>query len=251
MNESQRYEPPHSGAFFTTRWTLVMRARGDAPEARAALGELCEAYWAPVFHFLRREGRDEDTSRELAQSFIERLLATRGGIDGADPDKGRFRSYLLGALKHFLAEIRRRDSRLKRGGDAVIESIDDGGDMAAGLDHAAASVTVPDTYFDRQWALALVERALEAVRAEFEKAGKLALFEAFKPWLVGDHESLSQTEVARSLGMTGGAVKVAIHRLREQFRKVVCHEIRQTVIGPEEEAAELRYLIEVLSSSTD
>ena len=248
MNESQRYDRQHSGAFFTTRWTLVMRARGDAPEARAALGELCEAYWAPVFHFLRREGRDEDTSRELAQSFIERLLATGGAIDGADPDKGRFRSYLLGALKHFLTDLRRRDSRLKRGGDAVIESLDAGGDTSLGLHATDASITVPDTYFDRQWALALVERALDSVRAGFEQAGKQEQFEAFKPWLVGDHESLSQAEVARSLGMSGGAVKVAIHRLREQFRKAVCHEIRQTVTGPEEEAGELRYLIEVLSS---
>jgi RNA polymerase sigma-70 factor (ECF subfamily) len=249
MNDSHPYEPPHSGSFFTTRWTLVMRARGDAPEARAALGELCEAYWAPVFHFLRREGRDEDTSRELAQSFIERLLTTGGAIDGADPDKGRFRSYLLGALKHFLAEIRRRDSRLKRGGDAVIESIDASDDTSPGLELADASGTVPDSYFDRQWALALVERALESVRAEFEQAGKREQFEAFKPWLVGDHEALSQADVARSLGMSGGAVKVSIHRLREQFRKAVCQEIRQTVTGPEEEAGELRYLIEVLSSA--
>jgi RNA polymerase sigma-70 factor (ECF subfamily) len=246
MNENPLQHPPHSGAFFTTRWTLVMRARSDAPEARAALGELCEAYWAPVFHFLRREGRDEDTSRELAQAFIERLLTTRGAIAGADPDKGRFRSYLLGALKHFLADLRRRDSRLKRGGDATIESLD--ADPPAGLERADVSFTVPDTYFDRQWALALIERALESVRAGFEQAGKLPQFETFKPWLVGDCDSLSQSDVARSLGMTGGAVKVAIHRLREQFRKAVCHEIRQTVTSPEEETEELRYLIEVLSS---
>ena len=112
-----------ASAFHPTRWTLVMQARGDSHESRAALSELCAAYWNPVFHFLRREGRNDDDSRELAQEFFARLLA-RGGIGDADRGKGRFRSYLLGALKHFLAERRRNEGREKRGGNAVIESLD-------------------------------------------------------------------------------------------------------------------------------
>ena len=126
MNRKEDSAAAGPTAFFTTRWTMVMRARGDAPEARAALGELCEAYWMPVFRFLRREGRSEDESRELAQEFSARLLAG-GGIGNVDPEKGRFRSYLLGALKHFLAERRRNEGRQKRGGGAVVESIDSGG----------------------------------------------------------------------------------------------------------------------------
>ena len=112
---------------------MVMSARGDAPEARAALGELCEAYWMPVFRFLRREGRSEDGSRELAQEFFTRILSV-GGIDGVDPAKGRFRSYLLGALKHFLADRKRSERRQRRGGGARVESIDAGGtDTSPGM----------------------------------------------------------------------------------------------------------------------
>jgi len=234
-------------AFHTTRWTMVMRAQGDAPEAKAALGELCENYWGPVFRFLRREGRSEDDSRELAQEFFERLLSG-GGIDRADPEKGRFRSYLLGALKHFLAERKRNASRQKRGGDAVVQSIESGGtDTSPGMPIPDPAGAVPDTFFDREWALAVMDRGLTSVQAAFEKSGKETQFETLKPWLIGDTESLSQAEAAAELGLTSGAVKVAIHRLRKQFSEAVRDEIAQTVDTAEEVGEELRYLIEVLS----
>ena len=112
--------------FHTTRWTMVIRAQGGAPEARVALGDLCEAYWMPVYRFLKREGRNDDDSRELTQEFFSRLLVG-SALEKADPGKGRFRSYLLGALKHFLADHRRAESRQKRGGDVIIESIESSG----------------------------------------------------------------------------------------------------------------------------
>lgn len=115
-----------ASVFHTTRWTMVMRAKGDAPEARAALGDLCGAYWMPVYRFLKREGRSDDESRELTQEFVSRLLAG-STLENADPGKGRFRSYLLGALKHFLADHRRAEGRQKRGGDVIIESIESSG----------------------------------------------------------------------------------------------------------------------------
>ncbi|MGA1718672.1 MAG: sigma factor, partial [Aquiluna sp.] len=115
-------ETAGSGAFVTTRWTLVLRAGGEDAEARAALAELCEAYWTPVFHFLRREGRSEEDSRELTQDFFARILSQQG-VRKADPGKGRFRSYILGALKHFLADRKRQEGRLKRGGNIQWESI--------------------------------------------------------------------------------------------------------------------------------
>ncbi len=238
---------PATSAFHSTRWTLVLRSRGDAPEARRALGELCEVYWAPVFRFLRSEGRAEDDSRELAQEFFARLL-TRGGFDGADPAKGRFRSYLLGALKHFLAERRRNEGREKRGGGAVVESLNATmHDTAPGLQIADASAAISDRHFDREWAFAVMDRSLKAVQADFEKAGKSAHFEALKPWLVGDTDQLSQADAANQLGVTTGAVKVMIHRLRKTFRAVVEAEIAQTVPATEDIDEELRYLIEVLS----
>lgn len=233
--------------FHSTRWTLVLRSRGDAPEARTALGELCEVYWAPVFRFLRSEGRTDDDSRELAQDFFARVLS-RGGLDGADPAKGRFRSYLLGALKHFLAERRRNEGREKRGGGVVVESLDaTSHDTAPGLQIADASAAMSDKHFDREWAFAVMDRSLKAVQADFEKAGKSAHFEALKPWLVGDTDQLSQADAATQLGVTTGAVKVMVHRLRKTFRAAVEAEIAQTVPATEDIDEELRYLIEVLS----
>lgn len=227
---------------------MVRKAQGETPESRDALAQLCEAYWTPVFRFLRREGRGEDESRELAQEFFARLLSAGGGVDRADPEKGRFRSYLLGALKHFLAGQRRNSLRWKRGGGAVIQSIDSGGtDTSPGLPLPDPAGNVPDAYFDREWALAVMDRGLETVRRNFAKAGKERQFETLKPWLVGDTENLSQPDAAADLGMTIGALKVAIHRLRKQFAEAVRLEISQTVNTPSEVSEELRYLIEALS----
>lgn len=167
--------------FCTTRWTLVLRSRGDAVESRAALGELCETYWTPVFRFLRREGRGEDESRELTQEFFARLLAG-GSLEKAEPEKGRFRSYLLGALKHFLADRRRSEGREKRGGGAVIESIEAAGtETSPGLQIPDPIGTIPDAYFDREWALSVMDRALKAVQATFAESGKGKQFEILKP----------------------------------------------------------------------
>lgn len=228
---------------------MVMRAKGEAPEARAALGDLCEAYWNPVFRFLRREGRGEDESRELTQEFFAKLLAG-AGIGEADPAKGRFRSYLLGSLKHFLANQRRDANREKRGGGVVIESIDGGGsETSPGLQVAdPESAGADDAWFDRHWALAVMERGLDRVRESFEQAGKDEQFNLLKPWLMGDPEGISQADAAGQLGMTRAAVKVAVHRLRQKFGEAIRSEIAETVETEEEIAGELRYLIEVLQA---
>jgi RNA polymerase sigma-70 factor (ECF subfamily) len=224
-----------------------MRARGDSPESRAALGDLCEAYWNPVYQFLRGEGRDEDASRELTQAFFARLLA-RGGIGQVDREKGRFRSYLLGALKHFLLESRRNEGRLKRGGGAGIESLDEGGtETSPGIQIADPAGAPSTRRFDREWAYTVVERSLQAVQTRFDQAGKADQFAVLKPWLTGETEDLSQADAARALGLSTGAVKVAIHRLRRDFRNAVEAEIAQTLPCHDDLADELRYLVEVLS----
>jgi RNA polymerase sigma-70 factor (ECF subfamily) len=246
MNETRPASFQANPVFHTTRWTMVMRAKGEAPEARAALGDLCEAYWTPVYRFLRREGRDDDQSRELTQEFFLRLLSG-STLEKADPGKGRFRSYLLGALKHFLADHRRAEGRQKRGGHAVIESIESSGsETSAGLSIPDPAAEASDAYFDRHWALAVMERGLDAVRDSFAQAGKAAHFEALKPWLIGDVESLSQADAAAALGISTGAVKVAIHRMRQKFGEAIRQEIAETVETEEEIAGELRYLIEAL-----
>lgn len=225
-----------------------MRARGDSPKARAALGELCEAYWTPVFRFLRGEGRDEDTARELTQEFFARLLQ-RDGLGTVEPGRGRFRSFLLGAVKHFLADMRDHEQRLKRGGGQTLEPVATETDTSPGLQIADPSAAPSDTFFDRQWALALMDRALRTVAEEFKSAGKQDQFDALKPWLVGETAALSQADAAHQLSLNEGAVKVAIHRLRKRFREIVRAEIGQTVEGAAQVDEELRYLVEVLASA--
>ena len=240
---------PTSNNFHTTRWTIVLKARVEAPEAKAALSDLCEAYYTPVLRFLQREGKAKDEAEELAQSFFARLLA-KNSIQNADPEKGRFRSYLLGALKHFLAEHRRNQSRQKRGGDARHQSIDEpANETSPGLQLADPTSSIPDTYFDQEWALALMDRAFQIIENTLEKNGKYHYFEILKPWLMGDATNLSQAEAATLLNLTPGAIKVSIHRLRKDFSAAIRSEIAQTVNTPEEISEELRYLIEVLSNT--
>jgi len=235
-------------AFVATRWTLVLRARGDTAEARAALGELCEAYWMPVFRFLRREGRDDETTRELTQEFFARLLAGPG-LAGADAERGRFRSFLLGALKHFLGDWRDYQLAAKRGGGQAADPLLDSTDTSPGLEVAAPAGAPLTTYFDRQWAYTIMERALTAVAREFTDSGNRQQFELLKPWLVGDAAVLSQADVARQMASSEGAVKVAIHRLRKRFRQLVRAEVAQTVPAAADVDEELRYLVEVLAAS--
>lgn len=239
---------PPPAAFAPTRWTLVLRARGGTPEAQQALGELCAAYWQPVFRFLRREGRDEDTARELAQDFFARLLA-RQGLDTVAPERGRFRSFLLGAVKHYLGDVRDRERAAKRGGGMAPEPLSPGTDTTTERHLADPTATVPDAYFDREWALAVVSRGVDALAGDEAAAGRRAQFDALKPWLLGEVSGVSQEELARRLGLSEGAVKVAIHRLRKRFRERVRAEIAQTVGDAALVAEEMRYLVEVLSQN--
>lgn len=218
-----------TSSFHDTRWTLVSRSRGDDAQARAALSELCEAYYAPVVAFLRRDGRAEDVARDLAHDFFARLLAG-GAIDGADPLRGRFRSYLLMALKRFAADQRERDHALKRGGGQVHAVLDGEPDQTgAGLQIADTHVEAPDAAFDRQWALTLLARAMTRLEAGMREEGKSAHFDLLKPWLTAEGDATPQSEAAAKLGMSVEAVKVAVHRLRKRFREAVKEEIAQTM----------------------
>lgn len=243
-------DSPHSSAanFAATRWTLILRARGQTPEARAALSELCEAYYQPVLRFLCREGRHDDAARELTQEFFARVLAG-SGFDAADPERGRFRSYVLGALKHFLADQRKHEHRLKRGSGVAETSLDAAGpdDDSSPLQIADTALPTPDALFDREWALAVIGRAMDVLEREFAAGGKADQFNTLKPWLMGEAPSMSQADAARRLGLSEGAVKVGIHRLRKRFRDAVRAEISQTLRDPSLVDEELRHLIAALS----
>jgi len=234
--------------FMETRWTLVLRSRGQSPAAQTALGELCEAYYAPVLTFIHQRGCQDEAARDLTQGFFAGLLAG-GGFHNVQPGRGRFRSFLLGAVKHFLANQHDHAQAAKRGGGQTVVSLDAGAGphTTTALQIPDPAGAVPDTVFDREWALALIERALNVLAHEFAAVGKAAQYDTLKPWLVGEVASLSQADAARRLGMTEGAAKVAIHRLRKRFREMVKAEIAQTVEDAAQIQDELRYLLEVLS----
>ena len=241
MNE---FSPNAPAAFVTTHWTRVLATRGDSPEARAALSELCALYYAPVVAFLRVRTRDEDRAREQAHEFFERLVA-KDALAGADPQRGRFRSYLLGAVKHFVADLHDRALAAKRGAGAEHVPLESGTDTSPGMDPPASSGRPPELVFDRQWALTILDRAIAALAAEYDTADRRSQFAALKPYLTSG--GTSQAELAARLGMNEGAIKVAIHRLRKRFRELVKAEVAGTVRDPAELQAELSYLVTVLA----
>lgn len=238
---------PSSGPVFaTTQWTQVLEARGDSSEAKTALADLCAAYYPPVFAFIRNSALNEEAARDLTQEFFARLLA-RHGIDHVDPERGRFRSFLLGAVKHFLSDARDHSARLKRGARVSLQSIEaTGTDTSSGLQFPDPKVISPDREFDRKWALTVLDRALAALAREHEASGKRDHFRTLKPWLTGDAADLSQAEAARFLDLNQGAVKVAIHRLRRRFRDLVKQEIAHTLRDPAQTDHELSCLMSAL-----
>ncbi len=229
-----------TGHFAHTRWTLVLRANTESPEGRTALSELCAAYYQPVFVFLRRMGFTEDVARDHAHTFFVHLLER--GFPGVDPQRGRFRSYLLGAVKYFVGDLNDRALREKRGGQVVHEIIDPADDYSAALQVDDTSVPAMPQIFDREWAVAVMNRAVNALAAEHAEGR----FAALRPWLMGDAAG-SQSETAEALGMSEGAFKVAVHRLRKQFRERLRQEVAQTVSDDPEIDDELRYLCSVLA----
>lgn len=246
-----------SGGFKTTHWTQVLAARGESPEAKDALQELCAAYYSPVDAFIRQWRHGADDARDLTHEFFARLLAGQS-LNQVERGRGRFRSYLLGAVKHFLSDLRDRERAAKRGGGTAPLSLDStsvpGGDVddsAAGWEPADARGFPPDAYFDRQWALNLLDRVLAALAQEHEQAGKTQEFGVLKPYLTGDTTATSPSDAAASLGISAGAAKVAIHRLRKRFRQLVRAEITATVADVDDIRSEMDYLIQALACAAD
>jgi RNA polymerase sigma factor (sigma-70 family) len=230
--------------FPSTRWTLVVQAAQTAPpDSRRALEELCRTYWPPLYAFLRQSGSDIHEAQDLVQGYLARLLE-RKDLRSVAPSQGRFRSYLLAGLRNFLASECRRESAQKRGGGAVLSLETEGLDAAAFVDRKAVS---PDNAYDRSWAETLLRRAITALQEEYSARGRGALFDVLKPALTGDNAEDHATW-GRMLGMTPGAVAVAVHRMRLRLRELVRLEVAQTVQDPADIEDEIRSLKAILSA---
>ncbi|MCP4594688.1 MAG: sigma-70 family RNA polymerase sigma factor [bacterium] len=239
-------DPSVPREFATTHWSLVLAAKPDdasRTRARQALEELCKAYWYPLYAFVRNRGYSPDDAQDLTQAFFARIIET-GGFVSADPEQGRFRSYLLGAMKHFLANEWHRRQTQKRGGHVrFIEW--DALDPEARYAGTSKPSDDPEHLFDREWALETIAGTLQALRGEMVKAGKGAQFDALKGSLTGEEE-LTREEIATRLDMSEGAVKVAVHRLRHRYRKLLRAAIAETVSDDADLDDEMRYLVAVL-----
>ncbi len=232
--------------FCTTHWSQVLQAaRSDSQEAHDALTTLCQTYWYPLYVFVRRQGHNPDDAQDLVQGFFAVLLE-KHFLRDADPERGRFRSFLLLALRRFMANEWDRANRLKRGGGREIISLDqqetEDRYQAEPVDQMS-----PEKAYQRLWATTLLEQVLVRLQAEFTSAGKSELFEGLRMYLSGETGQSSYAEISGRLGMTPAAVKVAVHRLRHRYRELLRLEIANTVASPEAIDGEIRELFAAVS----
>jgi len=214
--------------FVTTHWTVVLAAgKRHTPQADAALEQLCRTYWFPLYAYVRRRGYAKADAEDLVQAFFARLLE-KNFLAGLGSEKGRFRAFLLAALKHFLANEWDKARAQKRGGGETMLSLD-WQTADTKFQVAAQNEPSPDRAFDREWALALLARVIERLHSECAAEGKGRLFEQLKAFLMAGKSESAQAEVARSLGMEEGAVRVAVHRLRKRYRALLRDEIANTL----------------------
>lgn len=235
--ESERGSP----AFTTTHWTVVLNARGDSPSAEDSLARLCMAYYYPLYAFVRQRGKSKEQAEDLTQDFFARLCSGNL-LEHVHPSKGKFRSFLLASLKNFLANEWDKANAQKRGGGCMVLSLDEdyeGRYQLEPVDNAS-----PDKLFERRWAMAVLEQTYEQVRTEM--GGRADWFDALKPALMGESVDGSYREIAAKLNASEGAVKVAVHRLRQKFACALRQIIAATLEDPKEVEEELRYLIKVV-----
>jgi RNA polymerase sigma-70 factor (ECF subfamily) len=232
--------------FVTTHWSVVVSARQkDSPESAAALETLCRTYWYPLYAYVRRQGHSPPDAQDLTQEFFARLLQ-KDYLKAAAREKGRFRTFLIVALKRFLANEWDRLRAQKRGGGQLPLSLDT--DLAEERYRIEpASEASADRVFERRWALTLLERTMARLREEFAAAGRAREFDRLKGCLTAERGEISYAETAAALGMSDGAARVAVHRLRKRFREVFREEIAHTVSSPDEIEEEVRYLMSALA----
>src|SRR5450432_3165480 len=245
---------PHmqDGQFVSTRWTVVLAAgNSQLPSARAgeALSELCRIYWRPLYLFLRRENIGPEDAQDLTQGFFAELIRDRS-YRRADREKGRFRSFLLGALKHFVADARDGEQTQKRGGGKIRELFDESTIAEVEAQLRTAGNWSASTLFDREWAAALVHQTFDRLAQECDIAGKKALFDGLRPYLAGGgDEAIPYDEISHRLHRSAVTLRSDVGRLRTRYRTILREEVRGTVIEPGEVDDELRYLCQVLAQA--
>ena len=243
-NRPTMYTLPGRSEFPQTRWTLVVAAGNPhQKEARSALVSLCENYWYPLYAYLRRRGYRADQAQDLTQEFFIRVLEGRY-LDRADPEKGRFRAFLLTSLKFFVSDEQDRNRAQKRGGGALLTLEFSSGEER--YQREPAHDETPERIFERRWALSVLDRVVENLRSEFVQHGRSEHFERLKVFLLGQSDA-PYAALAREINTSEGALKVAIHRLRKRYRELFRQEIADTVADPAEVESELRYLAAVLA----
>jgi RNA polymerase sigma factor (sigma-70 family) len=232
--------------FATTRWSVVLAAgHGDTSHAGDALAHLCQTYWYPLYAYARRRGQTPHDAQDLTQEFFARLMQGNW-VAQADRQRGRFRTFLLSAMQHFMANEWNKAHAKKRGGTQPILSLDDD---AAEQRYQLEPVekNTPETLFERGWALSLLNDVLRRLENEYQRDGKSDWMEALRPALTSDRDGIAYADIARKLGMTEAAARVAVHRLRQRYRRLIQSGVANTVASPDEVAEEMRHLFQVLS----
>jgi RNA polymerase sigma factor (sigma-70 family) len=237
----------HGGAAFTTtHWSVVLTAQGESPAAQEALEKLCRIYWRPIYAVLRRQGFGSQEAEDITQGFFAQLLE-RKSFDAVRKEKGRLRSYLLGALKYFVVDEQRRAMAVKRGKGQRLIPLEDLRDNER-IEMEPADPVTAEMIYERRWALTVLERVLSRLKDEYVAAGNAALFDSLKELLPDEPGSPSQAEIATQLGMTENAIRQAFYRFRQRYQSLLREEIANTVATPGDIEDELRHLIAVIEA---
>jgi RNA polymerase sigma-70 factor (ECF subfamily) len=255
LNLTQNDSTTHSGTFVTTRWNLILSgadSEGGDHEIRAALAELCRIYWRPIFFFVARRGYSPEDAEDLTQDFFLRMLK-RDWLQKADPNRGRFRSLLLKSVQNFLNDAVDKTNARKRGGNLTFISWDPW--MTEAPSELALSSEALDSWpaerlFDAGWAATVVQRAIHRLRDEFERKGRLSVFEVLNPYVTAGQEDISYARLATQLSVAEPTVKKLIFRMRQRYRFLLRDEVAQTVADPADVEDELRYLCSVLAGGS-